>query len=94
MGAAGGQCCNNLLQRFSASAIMSAMNAIRPVPFPVLLLVLGFVALVSWGRWRVWNRRSTPLKASPMKWGVLVGLFLLITALNAFLNHRLGLPQF
>ena len=79
----------------SGGALMS-MHAIRPVPFPVLALILSFAGLVGWFRYYTWTRKSAPLskKARWLTFGILLALFLLIAGLNAFLNHRLGLPQF
>jgi hypothetical protein len=79
----------------SGGALMS-MHVIRPVPFPVLALILSFAGLVGWFRYYTWTRKSAPLskKARGLTFGILLALFLLIAGLNAFLNHRLGLPQF
>lgn len=75
---------------------MIGMNAIRPVPFPVLVLILGFAGLVGWLRYYCWTRKSVPLskKARWLTFGILLAVFLLIVGINAFLNSRLGLPQF
>jgi uncharacterized membrane protein YidH (DUF202 family) len=75
---------------------MSSMHAIRPVPFPVLVLLLSFAGLVGWFRYYTWTRKSAPLseKARWLTFGVLLVIFLLVAVINAFLNHRLGLPQF
>jgi phosphatidylglycerophosphate synthase len=80
----------------SGGAPMSSMHAIRPVPFPVLVLILSFAGLVGWFRYYTWTRKSAPLskKAKWLTFGISLALFLLIAGLNAFLNHRLGLPQF
>jgi len=75
---------------------MTSMNAIRPVPFPVLVLILSFAGLVGWFRYYSWTRKSAPLskKARWLTFGILLALFLLIAGVNAFLNRRFGLPQF
>jgi hypothetical protein len=75
---------------------MSSMHGITPVPFPVLVLILGFAGLVGWFRYYTWTRKSAPLskKAKRRTFGILLVLFLLIVGINAFLNSRLGLPQF
>lgn len=72
------------------------MNAIRPVPIPSLLLIFGFAGLVGWVRYYGWTRGSAPSsrKAKRLTFGILLGLFLLIVGVDAFLNLRLGLPQF
>jgi hypothetical protein len=72
------------------------MNAIRPVPFSMLLLLFGFAGLVGWFRYYSWTRKSAPLskKARWLTFGILLAIFLLIAGVNAFLNSRLGLPQF
>ena len=76
--------------------LMTGINAMRPVPFPVLVLILGFAGLVGWLRYYGWTRKSAPLskKARWLTFGILLVLFLLIAGVNAFLNSRLGLPQF
>jgi hypothetical protein len=63
---------------------------------PVLLLIFGFGGLVGWFRYYTWTRNSAPSskKAKRLTFGILLALFLLIAGLNAFLNHRLALPQF
>ncbi len=75
---------------------MSRMHAISPVPLPVLVLILSFAGLVGWFRYYTWTRKSAPLskKARWLTFGILLGLFLLIVGVDAFLNSRLGLPQF
>ena len=75
---------------------MSSMNAIRPVPFPVLVLLLSFSGLFGWLRYYSWTRKSAPLskKARWLTFGILLAIFLLIAGTNAFLNRRLELPQF
>ena len=75
---------------------MIDMNVIRPVPMPVLLLIFGFGGLVGWGRYYGLTRNSAPSsrKTKRLTFGILLALFLLIVGVNAFLNHRLGLPQF
>jgi fucose permease len=75
---------------------MADMNAIRPVPMPVLLLIFGFAGLLGWARYYGWTRGSAPAsrKAKRLTFGILLGLFLMIVGVNAFLNRRLGLPQF
>ena len=75
---------------------MTGMNAIRPVPFSMLLLLFGFAGLVGWFRYYSWTRKSAPLskKARWLTFGILLAIFLLIAGVNAFLNSRLGLPQF
>ncbi len=75
---------------------MTGMNAMRPVPFSVLVLILGSGGLVGWLRYYGWTRNSAPLsrKARLLTFGILLALFLLITGVNACLNSRLGLPQF
>ncbi len=75
---------------------MSRMHGISPVPLPVLVLILSFAGLVGWFRYYTWTRNSAPLskKARWLTFGILLALFLLIVGVNAFLNRRLGLPQF
>jgi len=75
---------------------MANMNAIRPVQMPVLLVLFGFAGIIGWARYYRWTRGSAPSskKAKRLTFGILLALFLLIAGLNAFLNHRLGLPQF
>jgi uncharacterized membrane protein len=72
------------------------MSAIRPVPMPVLLLILGFGGLVGWGRYYglIRNSASSSRKTRRLTFGILLALFLLIVGVDAFLNRRLGLPQF
>jgi hypothetical protein len=72
------------------------MNKLRPVPFEVLLLICGFAGLVGWGRWYGMTKGMTPSgrKAKQFTFGILLALFLLLAAFNAFENYRLGLPQF
>jgi phosphatidylglycerophosphate synthase len=76
--------------------IVTGMNAIRPVPFPVLLLLLGFAGLIGWLRYYGLTRGSAPSskKARWLTFGILLAIFLLIVGVNAFLNSRPGLPQF
>ena len=61
------------------------MNAIRPVPFPVLLLLFGFAGLIGWLRYHGWTRNSAPMskKARRLTFGILLALFLLIAGVNA-----------
>jgi hypothetical protein len=75
---------------------MADMNAIQPVPILALLLIFGFAGLVGWARYYGWTRGSAPSskKARRLTFGILLALFLLIVGVDAFLNHRLGLPQF
>ena len=75
---------------------MADINAIRPVPIPALLLIFGFAGLVGWARYYGWTRGSAPSsgKAKQLTFGILLVLFLLIAGVDAFLNRRLGLPQF
>ena len=72
------------------------MNAIRPVPMPVLFLIFGFAGLVGWARYYGWTGNSAPMskKARRLTLAIFLALFLLIAGVNAFLNRRLGLPQF
>lgn len=80
----------------SGGALMSNMHVIRPVPLPVLVLILSFAGIVGWFRYYTWTRKSAPLskKAKWLTFGILLFLLLLIVGVDAFLNHRLGLPQF
>jgi hypothetical protein len=40
---------------------MSNILVIRPIPFPVLALILSFAGLVGWFRYYTWTRKSAPL---------------------------------
>jgi hypothetical protein len=70
------------------------MNAIRSVPFQVLLLITGFAVLVGLGRWYVWSRKSTPLskKFRQLTLGALLTLFLVVGALWGLVYFHLRQP--
>jgi hypothetical protein len=68
----------------------------RPVPFEALLLIYGFAVGAGCLRVYAMNRKEPPFsrKAKLQIVSVLLGLFLLLAALNAVANSRSGLPQF
>jgi hypothetical protein len=71
------------------------MAGMNPIPLEALLLIYAFAILVSYGKWRYWLRGAGwTHKEKALALGLVFGVFLSLAALDAFYNHRLGLPQF
>ena len=72
------------------------MSDLRPVPFPVLVVIYGFGVLVYHLRSLGLRRGMPPLSRRAKLWTVIIEvlLFTALAALNAFQNHRLGMRQF
>jgi hypothetical protein len=67
----------------------------KPIPFEMLLIIYVFAVLIGYGKWRYWLRGAGwSIKEKRLALGLILGVFLCLTALNALYNHRLGLPQF
>jgi hypothetical protein len=71
------------------------MAAMKPIPFEVLLIIYVFAVLIGYGKGRYWLRGAGwSIKEKRLALGLILGVFLGVTALNAFYNHRFGFPQF
>jgi hypothetical protein len=67
----------------------------RPIPLEVLLSIYAFGALIAYGKWRYWLRGAGwSTKEKRFAAGMVIGILLALTALDALYNHRLNLPQF
>jgi len=71
-------------------------HEIRPISLRALLCICGFAFIVGYLRWRGTTRGQAPLdkEAKWLIFSLVLALFLVIAAVNAIANRRLGLPQF
>jgi hypothetical protein len=71
------------------------MAGMKPIPLEALLLIYAFAILIGYGKWRYWLRGAGwSTKEKRLALGLIFGIFIGLAALDAFYNHRLGLPQF
>ncbi len=74
---------------------MGAFLGMKPIPLEILLLIYAFAVFIAYGKWRYWLRGAGwSTKGKRLALGVILGIFFGIATLDAFYNHRLGLPQF
>ncbi len=72
-----------------------SMTAMKPIPLEVLLIIYAFAVLIGYGRWRYWLKGAGwSVKEKRLALGLILGVFVCVAALDAYYNHRLGLPQF
>jgi len=71
------------------------MTAMKPIPFEMLVIIYVFGLLIGYGKWRYWLK-GPGWSANEKRFVLclILGVFLCLTALNAYYNRRLGLPQF
>jgi hypothetical protein len=71
------------------------MAGMKPVPLDELLLFYAFGIFVSFGTMRyLFRSEGSTARTRQLTIGFAFAFLLGIAALDAFYNHRLGLPQF
>jgi hypothetical protein len=67
----------------------------KPIPLELQLLVYAFAGLMAYRKWRCWLRGAGwSSREKHLALALPFGISLGVAALDAFFNHRLGLPQF